>query len=260
VVDPRKQDEAEFHDKLRNESLKYEDGKYRYLTSNRKYYSVVRRSRDFTREWLKKRCRGRKGLDYCCGNGKNNIFMAKNGAESMGIDISGISVENCKKHAFEEGVGDKASFLVMDAENMKFENDSFDVVICSGVLHHLDIEKAFRELSRVLKPEGEIICIEPLVYNPLFQLYRRITPQLRTKWETEHILTLNDLEKAKKYFGKINTSFYHLFTLLAVPFRNSRFFDPILRLLEAADSVAMKLPLVQLMAWQMVFILSKPLK
>ena len=35
MVDPRKQDEAEFHDKLRNESLKYEDGKYRYLTSNR---------------------------------------------------------------------------------------------------------------------------------------------------------------------------------------------------------------------------------
>ena len=69
-----------------------------------------------------------------------------------------------------------------------------------------------------------------------------------------------DLDIAKKHFEKIEVRFFHLFTLLAVPLRNSKFFNTILTLLEAADSVAMKLPLVQLMAWQMVFILSKPLK
>lgn len=260
MLDERKQDEARLHDKLRDESLKANGADYKYLTSNKKYYSVTGRSEAYFSMWLRQRCAGKRCLDYCCGNGKYTIFMAENGAESIGIDISGVSVENCRKYAEQEGVGGKASFYVMDAENMSFEESCFDVIICRGVLHHLDTGRAFKELSRVLKPDGEIICIEPLIYNPVFQLYRRMTPQLRTKWETEHILTLNDLEKAKKFFGKIEISFYHLFTLLAVLFRNSGIFGPILKFLEAADSVAMKLPFLQLMAWQMIFVLSKPKK
>jgi len=257
---PRKQEEAAFHNRLRSEALREKPAQYRYLTSNRKYYSIVRKSRDFVNEWLKQRCPGSRALDYCCGNGDSTILMAKNGAESIGIDISDISIENCKRNTIREGLDKNVSFFVMDAENTKFGDDYFDMIICSGVLHHLDTKKAFKELARILKPNGEVICIEPLRYNPLIQLYRKLTLHLRTRWEAEHILTLGDLDIAKKHFEKIEVRFFHLFTLLAVPLRNSKFFNTILTLLEAADSVAMKLPLVQLMAWQMVFILSKPLK
>ena len=146
----------------------------------------------------------------------------------------------------------------MDAEKLEFEKNFFDIIVCSGVLHHLSLQRAYSELARVLKPDGEIICNEPLIHNPIFQLYRRMTPHLRTKWEMEHILSKNDIKLAKEYFGKVETKFFHLATLLAVPFRNFSIFNPLLTFFEWVDSILLRLPLIQWLSWQIVFILSKP--
>ncbi len=254
----QKIEEKEFHDKLR--SLKEGDSNYDFYTSNKKFYSVARRSLSFINEWLRQRCKNKKVLDYCCGNGETSIFLAKNGAKTIGIDISGESIKNAKKKAIYEGVDKNTSFFVMDAEKLEFENNFFDTIICSGVLHHLDIKKAYLELARVLKPEGEIICNEPLKYNPLIQLYRRKTPHLRTKWETEHILRKKDMDLAKHYFNKLEIRFFHLATLAAVPFRKSRCFNFVLSTLEAVDSILLKTPFLKWMAWQVVFVLSQPKK
>jgi len=180
---------------------------------------------------------------------KFQFFLAKNGAQVIGIDISSISIENAKKNAINEGVEKNTSFFVMDAEKLEFEKNFFDIIVCSGVLHHLDIRRAYPELARVLKPEGEIICNEPLVHNPIFQLYRKMTPHLRTKWEMEHILSKHDIKLAKEYFGKVETKFFHLATLLAVPFRNFPVFNFILGLLEKVDSLLLKLPFLKWWAW-----------
>jgi ubiquinone/menaquinone biosynthesis C-methylase UbiE len=51
----------------------------------------------------------------------------------------------------------------MDAENLLFENDSFDIIYSWGVLHHTpDMQKAIDEIYRVLKPEGKVII---MMYN-----------------------------------------------------------------------------------------------
>lgn len=259
-MEERKQTEALFHDKIRDEKLRDDRLEYERLTANKKFYSITRKSRSFVNEWLLARCEEKKVLDYCCGNGEVSIFLAKNNAEVTGIDISPVSIENCKKNAIREGVDKNTNFLVMDAENLEFEDNYFDFIICSGVLHHLDIKKSYPELARVLKPDGEIICGEPLVHNPFFQLYRRLTPHLRTKWEMEHILSKNDINLAKRYFNKIEIKFFHLFTLLAVPFRNLPRFDFILGILEKVDSFLLKLPFIKWLSWQIIFILSKPKK
>ncbi len=256
----RKQKEAEFHNEIRDEALKEDEFKYGRLTSNMKFYSIVRQSRDFIDRWLQQRCKNKRALDYCCGEGEITIFLAKNGAEAVGIDISDISIGNAKKNAIRKGVDKNTSFLTMDAEKLEFERNFFDIIICKGVLHHLDIKKAYPQLARVLKPEGEIICIEPLAYNPLFQLYRKMTPHLRTQWEAKHILTMREIELAKKYFGKVETKFFHLATLVAVPFRNLPVFHFILGVLEKVDSLLLKLPILKLQAWQIVFTLSQPNK
>jgi SAM-dependent methyltransferase len=148
----------------------------------------------------------------------------------------------------------------MDAEKLRFPANSFDIVFCGGVLHHLDIERAYQELSRVLRPEGEIICGEPLGYNPLIKWYRRRTPQMRTEWEAEHLLTLEDVDLAKRYFGKVETRFYYLASIAAVPFRNSRIFNLMLSGLEMVDDVLLNIPILQKQAWQIFFVLSKPFK
>jgi len=259
-LDERKQKEAEFHDKVRDEALKSNESEFVRLNSNKKFYSVVRKSRAFTEQWLAERCKGKRALDFCCGDGDLTIQLAKMGAEAFGIDISPVSIEIAKRKTANLSLQGKTFFSVQDAEKLEFPEDYFDIIVCSGVLHHLDIEKAFQQISRVLKPGGEVICIEPLVYNPIFHLYRKLTPQLRTEWEAKHILSKKDIKTARKYFGDVKIRFFHLFTLAAVPFRKTPLFNFALRALEITDSIILRIPLIGWLAWQFVFILSKPKK
>ena len=256
----RKHQEAEFHDILRDEKLRDNSLEFERLTSNYKFYSITRRSQNFVDSFLINNCSGRRVLDYCCGDGQITVFLAENGADAFGIDISPVSIQNAKIEVEKKGLKN-ASFFVMDAEKLEFDDNFFDFIICSGVLHHLNIGKAYQELFRVIKTGGKIICDEPLVYNPIFQLYRKKTPQLRTKWEAEHILKKKDIKLAEKYFGKVEKRFFHLFTLFAVLFRNVPFiFNPFLAFLGFIDSLILRMPLVKWWAWQIVFIMSRPKK
>jgi ubiquinone/menaquinone biosynthesis C-methylase UbiE len=255
----RKEKEKELHNVLRNKSLKT-SLEFEYLSSNKKWYSITRDSDKFVQRWLSQRCHNKRVLDYCCGNGRMSINMAKMGAsEVVGIDISDVSIENAKRHAREEGLAKKTNFFVMDAENMTFDNESFDLVYESGVLHHLNLEQAYSEIGRVLKAGGSSICIEALGHNPIIQYYRERTPQLRTDWEIEHILKRKDIELAKTYFGKVDIiGFFHLATIAAVPFRKLPVFNVILSTLEAVDVALLKLPVFKWQAWQVIFVLSQP--
>jgi ubiquinone/menaquinone biosynthesis C-methylase UbiE len=228
--------------------------------SNMKFYSVARESEEYLQDWLRQRCEGARTLDYCCGNGENALFMAKAGAEATGIDISPEGIENCRQNAINEGVQDRAKFEVMDGEALEFEDSTFDVIAEYGALHHLDYDKAMSELRRVIKPEGEIICVEALKHNPLIHLYRKRTPGLRTEWEVEHILTVDHLTRSKEDFGQVNVKFFHLAVLAAVPFRKTRLFGPLRNFLQKIDGVILKKQLVGKYAWIMVFTLSQPRK
>jgi ubiquinone/menaquinone biosynthesis C-methylase UbiE len=266
-MEARKKKEKQFHDVLRKgafaqrwshelEKLIGENP----LWLNMKYYSVERKSRNLVLDWFSDNCNGKRVLDYCCGNGDDSFIIARKGAaEVIGIDLSQVSIDNCSQVAISEGLGGRTSFYVMDAEDLKFEDNYFDIITEYGVLHHLDIKKAYPELARVLKPEGKCICVETLGHNPFIRLYRKKTPDLRTKWEVEHILRKNDIEKAGEYFGRINIlGFFHLATLAAVPFRNSPIFEFLLGMLETVDSVILKVPFLKWQAWQVVFTLSEP--
>lgn len=255
----RKNKERELHNVLRDKGL-VSSKDFTSLTANKKWYSVVRSSRDFVARWLNKRCKDKKVLDYCCGDGNMSLEIAKMGASKVvGIDISNTSIENATRYAIEQGLNKKTKFLVMDAEKMDFNNDFFDIILESGVLHHLDLKKAYAELARVLHPDGACICIEALGNNKIFHLYRKRTPQVRTAWEAEHILCKKDIESAKEYFNKVEVvGFFHLATLAAVPFRNTFVFNTILNLFEAIDYILLRLPLLKWQAWQVIFVLSKP--
>lgn len=252
----RKKAERELHDHLRGEL-----GGDPYYTSNKKYYSIAANNRDYVNKWLGRRCRGKRVLDYCCGNGDFSIWLAEAGADAYGIDISPVSIQNATIEASRRGVGERTTFRVMDAEATEFPNNYFDFAVANGVLHHLDLVKAYHELARILKPEGEIICTEALRHNVLIHLYRRMTPHLRSAWEVEHILGRKDIEMARQYFNKVEIAkFFHLVTIAAVPFRSLPMFKRIRRMLEIVDSVLFRLPLLKWQAWMIVFVLSQPRK
>lgn len=259
-MDQRKIEEREFHNKLRSDELKKDQGEYQYLTSNKKYYSIDKLNKEYVFNWLEERCSGKKVLDYCCGYGDYTFLAAEYGAAAYGIDISDVTIKTCQEKAREKGLADKTFFYVMDAEKMTFPDNFFDFILCMGVLHHLDFKAALRELSRVLKPDGKIICTEALGHNPIIQYYRRLTPHLRTAYETEHIIKMSDLKAARTYFDKVETRFFHLMTLAAVPLRNTRYFNLILNILKRIDQILLKIPLLRTQAWMVVFKLSGPKK
>lgn len=229
--------------------------------SNMKFYSVTRSSFAYRDAVLFDRIKGAVALDYCCGNGEVAIEMARQGASRVvGIDISSVAIENAKELAMQMDVADRCEFFFMDAEHTEFPENSFDIIHEYGALHHLDLHAAYSELSRILKPEGKLVCAEVLRHNPLIHWYRKRTPHLRTQWEVEHILGVDDLDNARKYFSEVKVRFFHLTVLAAVPFRNTILFNPLVRMLSSIDSVLLSRHWIGKYGWNMVFTMSSPRK
>lgn len=127
---------------------------------------------------------GLRVLDFGCGRGEMSLALLSNGASVSGIDISEPYIEVAKNQAHAAGYdSSQYDFRVMDAHRLDFENECFDLVIGSGILHHLSPEIALSEVNRVLRPGGRVIFREPLLDNPLLKLFRYITPSARTKDE-----------------------------------------------------------------------------
>ena len=102
--------------------------------------------------------RGLKVLEIGCGIGTDGAQFAKAGADYTGIDLTAAAIELARKRFALSNL--KGEFRVSDAEDLDFDNESFDLVYSHGVLHHTpDIEAAVREIHRVLKPGGRAIVM-----------------------------------------------------------------------------------------------------
>jgi ubiquinone/menaquinone biosynthesis C-methylase UbiE len=105
--------------------------------------------------------RGLSVLDVGCGQGIDVCEFALAGAQVTGIDLTPRHVELAQAHVAEAGV--EAEILQGDAEELPFDDASFDRATSNGVLHHTpDIEAALREIGRVLRPGGKATVI---LYN-----------------------------------------------------------------------------------------------
>jgi SAM-dependent methyltransferase len=267
-MEARKQEEIAFHDKLREGAYEQRwspEAEARVagdpLWTNFKYYAIEGASLALSQRWLREHGTGAAVLDYCCGNGLDSIYLAKLGARHVhGIDISDTSIRNCRELARAEGVADRTSFDVMDAEALTFADSSFDLVTEYGVLHHLDLDRSMAELVRVLKPGGHFLGTETLGHNALIRWYRQRTPELRTAWEAQHILTRDSFERMSRYFEHVELHFFHLATLAAVPLRKTPVFTPVMSVLRGIDAMLLSIPGLRWQAWQVVFRMSGPKK
>ncbi len=100
-------------------------------------------------------------LDVGCGQGIDLVEYAGAGARVTGIDLTPRHVQLARSHV--EAMGLSATVMQGDAEQLPFEDASFDVVSSNGVLHHTpDMPAALREIRRVLRPGG---AARVIVYN-----------------------------------------------------------------------------------------------
>lgn len=94
-------------------------------------------------------------LDLGCGRGDALIEFARNGYRAIGIDVNDEYLVIAKTKAKKAGVDLKLSRGV--AENLTFENESFDFINCSEVTEHVeDPQKLLAECYRVLRPNGKM--------------------------------------------------------------------------------------------------------
>jgi SAM-dependent methyltransferase len=145
---------------------------------------------------LASRAPGRRALDVGCGTGGITVELARRGFDVTGIDHSPAMMEVARRKV-EALPGDvKVDFRSGDVRDLPFEDASFDLLTCQGVLHHLtDVAEAVREFARVLAPSGVFYLSEPcLGSNLLLRAWQRGPARLRRQPEVGADLSPEVLE------------------------------------------------------------------
>jgi SAM-dependent methyltransferase len=215
------------------------------------YYAAARGARAHYRSVIKRHGRNAEVLECGCGTGGSARMLRNRAASIVGIDISDEAVRLAReRHAGIPGTAVRR-FQRMDAESLDFPDGSFDLVCGTAVLHHLDLDRACAEIVRVLRPGGHAVFLEPLAHNPLINLYRRLSPAMRTV--DEHPFKMRDLEAVAGHFAEADHRFFALHTLATLPLRRFRFFGRIERRAERADEWAFRrMPFLRRYAWIVV--------
>jgi len=103
---------------------------------------------------------GGRALDLGSGSGILAVELAKAFPEFefVGLDLSEAAVNVAREQAVESAVAARVSFQQGDAEEMPFDDDSFDLVVSSNTLHLLNNPiRMFDEVQRVLSPPGRFV-------------------------------------------------------------------------------------------------------
>lgn len=162
-------------------------------------------------------------LEIGCGCGEASVYFAKQGAKVTATDISEGMVKLAKKVAKYHKVNIEGK--ACSADQLPFEDDSFDIVYAANVLHHVDIDAALREIKRVLKKKGTFVYWDPIKYNPAINIYRRLARDVRTV--DEHPVDLAYLKSIRKIFSHVtNKGFWFLTNLVFVRYYFVEKLDP----------------------------------
>lgn len=88
-------------------------------------------------------------LDLCCGQGSLTAQLARRGFQTSGLDFSPAMLRRAREAAPD------ARFHEGDAQDLPFDEDAFDAVVCNfGVCHLSDQPRCLSEVRRVLRPGG----------------------------------------------------------------------------------------------------------
>lgn len=92
-------------------------------------------------------------LDIGCGNGRHVVFLAEQGYDVYGVDISEEAIEIATAWVAKQGL--HAALMFGDMERLPFEDEYFDVVISFGVLDHVPFTKAKKAINEIKRVSRE---------------------------------------------------------------------------------------------------------
>ena len=237
--------EKKFHDNLQLKSK----GRFENIF----YKALFNINEDFF-YFLEMNAKNSEILDYGCGVGtlieKLIKFKPK---KIVGIDISEVSINKAKERIKE--LKGKVDFYVDNCEKTQFDNNSFDIVYGSGILHHLKIDECLNEIHRILRPNGSLLFIEPLGTNPIINFYRKLTPKSRSV--DEHPFMNKDFKYIDNKFINMKIKYYGFLTLLFFPFYKSPDNSKLFKFFSNFDQILFKYKFFQLFAWSVLITAKK---
>ncbi|MCH3963150.1 MAG: MerR family transcriptional regulator [Clostridium sp.] len=154
-------------------------------------------------------------LELGCGDGElwqKNLDRIPEGWEIVLTDFSKGMIKDAKTN-LEKNLG-KFIFGVVDAQKIPFDDASFDIVIANNMLYHIsNIDSAFSEIRRVLKPHGTIYAStvgknHMKEMRDIINLFNSRKLTFNSWTLTENFQLENGLKKMEKWFKNINLKKY----------------------------------------------------
>jgi ubiquinone/menaquinone biosynthesis C-methylase UbiE len=194
---------------------------------------------------------GRLALEVGCGTGLFLEQVSRSGATVRALDLSTHLLARARERLRGRP---NVALECGNAEQMPYADGTFDAVYGSSVLHHLDLDRALREVFRILKPGGRIVFTEPNILNP-------------------QVAVMFKVDATKQYFGvspdeMAFSRFRAARALTAAGFRDpsARPFDflhpstpvPLLRAVVRAGELAERVPVLREIAGSLLIRAVKP--
>jgi 2-polyprenyl-3-methyl-5-hydroxy-6-metoxy-1,4-benzoquinol methylase len=152
----------------------------------------------------------KKLLDLGCGLGEASVYFAIKGANVTATDISGKMLELTKDLGKRYNV-DITTHKSTAEELLLGNKKKFDIIYAGNLFHHIQIDEVMPRLTAILKDDGRLVSWDPIAYNPIINVYRRMAMKVRTV--DEHPLKVKDIRNFNNYFGKVELKYFWFSTL-----------------------------------------------
>jgi ubiquinone/menaquinone biosynthesis C-methylase UbiE len=158
-------------------------------------------------------------LDLCCGDGRLSAgFHASDFLCLMDLSKDSVHLALRRNGNFSTGV-------VGDVETLPFADESFDLVTCAGSISYFEPHTGAREIARILRPGGHLVCVDSLNHNWIYRFNRWIR-HLRGE---RSLSTLNRMPNARSIallageLGSVRHLSHHGIFIFAIPLLKSFF-------------------------------------
>lgn len=191
---------------------------------------------------------GRRVLEVGVGGGSLAVWLALQGAQVVGIDVSAGILQVAERRAAVNGVADRVHLVHSPVENFDpaehgLATGGFDAIIGNNVVHHFDRELALANLGRLLRPGAVAVFCEPVLFLP--EWTRRVRNSawvtrrfpMHTHSPDERSLGTEDITAMRRWFRHVDLTPFQLLCRLQNFVELS---DPAWRRLESVDRILLQ--------------------
>ncbi len=248
-------------------SKEAEKAAYQALYSTGKEFASSEVREDFLfesenrfRQLLISASKGSRVLEIGCGSGFHSRLAAEAGGQVLAIDNVQAAINVAR--GLDDPISPRVRYELTDIDELSNSPEKFDLIIDHEVFSSINVRTALPLFAELLAPGGKLIGLECLGHNPIFNLNRRINVWRgkRTAWAVDHIVKLEDVEYAKKFFRSVRVEYYHFFIFLLYPFRvalGPRLSAPVEKFLRKLDQRLLGVPWLGRFCFKVVFVLAK---